>query len=94
MRCLRARRIWSAGDRGLGQPVQLTNDSRYGDRNPVWSRDGKYILFVRTDGQESDTLWLMRADGSEAREVAGPLITALELSDRPLFDWSFANSAG
>jgi Tol biopolymer transport system component len=92
MRSLRARRIWSAGDRGLGQPMQLTNDSRYGDANPVWSRDGRYILFVRTDERESDTLWLMRADGSDAREVAGPLITTPELSDQPLFDWSFADS--
>jgi len=91
MRSLRARRIWSAGDRGLGQPTQLTNDSRYGDENPVWSRDGKYILFVRTDERESDTLWLMRADGSDAREVAGPLITTPELSDQSLFDWSFAD---
>jgi dipeptidyl aminopeptidase/acylaminoacyl peptidase len=91
MRSLRERRIWLAADGGLGHPVQLTNDSRYGDQNPVWSRDGKYILFVRTDEQESDTLWLMRADGSDAREVAGPLITTPE-SDQ-LFDWSFAGSA-
>jgi dipeptidyl aminopeptidase/acylaminoacyl peptidase len=94
MRSLRARRIWAAGNRGLGQPVQLTNDSRYGDANPVWSRDGRYILLVRTNEQESETLWLMRADGSDIREVAGPLITAPEFSDLPLFDWSFAATAG
>jgi dipeptidyl aminopeptidase/acylaminoacyl peptidase len=94
MRSLRARRIWLAEDRGLGQPTQLTNDSRYGDQNPVWSRDGKYILFVRTDDPESDTRWLMRADGSDVREVAGPLQTTPELSDQPLFDWSFADSTG
>lgn len=86
-RCIRARRIWSADRGGLGQPVQLTDDSGYSDENPLWSRDGKYILFVRTDTQESTTLWLMRADGTEAQEVAGPLEWAPEGS---LFDWSFA----
>jgi dipeptidyl aminopeptidase/acylaminoacyl peptidase len=89
-RCIRARRIWSAGGRGLAKPVQLTNDSRYRDENPLWSRDGKHILFERTDEKETVTLWLMRADGSEPREVAGPLATTPEFSDLPLFDWSLA----
>jgi Tol biopolymer transport system component len=90
------RRIWLAGDRGLGAQKQLTNDSQYADEAPVWSRDGKYILFGRTDQEEKRTLWLMRADGSGARELAGLPDTytprdgpALYLSWPSLFDWSF-----
>jgi dipeptidyl aminopeptidase/acylaminoacyl peptidase len=89
-RAIRARRIWLADGGGLGQPVQLTDDSRYSDDNPLWSRDGKYILFVRTDEQASRALWLMQTDGTGQQEVAGPL-TAPPAFDQPQFDWSFAS---
>jgi hypothetical protein len=42
------------------------------DETPVWSHDGSHILFGRRDGRDARTLWLMRADGSDTREVAGP----------------------
>ncbi len=88
-RSTRERRIWLADHRGFGEPKQLTNDPRYSDEVPVWSRDGRHILFVRMDAHDAITLWLMRDDGSEPRQVVAasdkddPI---LNLSD--WFDWS------
>jgi hypothetical protein len=39
----------------------------------MWSADGGHILFFRMAGDNARSLWLMRADGSEARPVAGSL---------------------
>ena len=38
------------------------------ERHPVWSPDGQYIAFVRSFDDES-RLWIMRADGTEQREL-------------------------
>jgi Tol biopolymer transport system component len=90
-RALRGRRIWLAGDRGLGEQKQLTNDARYYDEMPVWSRDGSHILLGRWDEKDTRSLWLMRADGSDAREVAGTFAVRSDVADEwpDLFDWSF-----
>jgi Tol biopolymer transport system component len=71
--------------------VQLTEDARYYDEIPVWSRDGSHILFGRWDEKEMRTLWLMRADGSDPREVAGTFAVRSNVADDwpDLFDWSF-----
>jgi Tol biopolymer transport system component len=53
--------------------VQLTNDPQFFDEEPLWSHDGSHILFCRTDAHDARTIWMMREDGSEARQVAGPL---------------------
>jgi len=54
-------RIWVASVAG-GEPVALT-DGKARDDGPVWSPDGKYLVFVAE--REGDTdLWLMRADGT------------------------------
>jgi dipeptidyl aminopeptidase/acylaminoacyl peptidase len=87
MHALRGRRIWLAGDRGLGEQKQITNDARYCDEMPVWSRDGSHILFGRRDERDARSLWLMRSDGSDPHEVAGPFPSDTGWSD--LFDWSF-----
>jgi dipeptidyl aminopeptidase/acylaminoacyl peptidase len=65
-RALAQRRIWCGGR-------QLTRSSAYRDEAPMWSADGGHILFFRMAGDNARSLWLMRADGSEARPVAGPL---------------------
>ena len=39
----------------------------------MWSADGKHILFCRIANDNSRTLWLMRADGTDAVQLAGPL---------------------
>jgi Tol biopolymer transport system component len=91
MRALRGRRIWLAGDRGLGEQKQLSNDARYYDEMPVWSRDGSHILFGRWDEKGTRSLWLMRADGSDPCEVAGTFAVRSDVADEwpDLFDWSF-----
>lgn len=95
--CVNLRRIWLAEIGTGGAPRQLTNDPKYFDEEPRWSRDGRYILFGRTAATQSDmpaerTIWLMRDDGSEARQVAGPLTGGhayYGYTDwRSLFDWS------
>lgn len=87
--CARRRRIWSAGNEGMGPPFQLTNESGFSDEMPIWSRDGKSILFVRYGQQDERSIWLMRADGSDAAEVAPLSKPADVLPLASLFDWSF-----
>ena len=53
--------------------MKLTGDSRYRDEEPVWSADGQHILFCRMAHDNSKTLWLMGADGTDAVQLAGPL---------------------
>jgi len=47
--------------------TNLTNDS-VPDWQPDWSRDGEWIIFTRGPGDPLD-LYLMRADGSERRQL-------------------------
>jgi len=101
-RCMRLRRIYAAGVGKNDHPRQLTNDPRYSNEEPVWSRNGSHILFCRVDAKQAWTIWLMRSDGSEARQIAGPLRPPPDLTDaekfgykvyyghtdwRSLFDW-------
>jgi Tol biopolymer transport system component len=79
-RCMRLRRIYVRGIRPNDHPQQLLNDPAYADERPMWSRDGSHILFCRADAtvaagsavKDPGTVWLMRSDGSEPRQVAGP----------------------
>ncbi|MGI8916725.1 MAG: TolB family protein [Chloroflexota bacterium] len=70
---LAQRRIWVMQRDGSGQH-QLTNDSRYRDERPRFSADGSHVLFARLDQADQASLWLMRADGSDLREVATQLM--------------------
>jgi Tol biopolymer transport system component len=72
-RLLAKRRIWVVDANGGSAPKPLTGDSRYRDEEPVWSADGQRILFCRMADDNSKTLWLMRADGTDAVQLAGPL---------------------
>lgn len=79
-RCMRQRRIFVSGLGPNDRPRQLLNDAKYSDERPIWSRDGSHILFCRADATvprdahpDPWTIWLMRADGSDARQIAGPL---------------------
>ena len=50
-----------------GQAARLTNGLPY-DAQPRWSPDGKSIVFV-TDRDGSDDVWVMDADGKNARQI-------------------------
>jgi WD40-like Beta Propeller Repeat len=86
-RCMRLRRIYAASAGKLDQPRQLTNDPRYSDEGPVWSADGSHILFGRVDARNAWTIWLMRNDGSEARQIAGPMRPPADLTDEEKFSY-------
>jgi WD40-like Beta Propeller Repeat len=70
---LARRRIYTIPAAGDGSPTALTRDERYRDEEPQWSSDGRHILFCRIDEARTQTVWLMRSDGSGARQVAGAL---------------------
>jgi len=72
-RSLALRRIWTIPSSGAARPTALTRDQRYRDEHPQWSSDGRHILFCRIDGARNRTAWLMRSDGSGARQLTGPL---------------------
>ncbi|HEX7112502.1 MAG TPA: S9 family peptidase [Mizugakiibacter sp.] len=60
-----------------GAPVQLTHTPDVDESRPQWSADGKWIAFLsdrkrggEQDGEEAKPqVWLMPADGGEARRV-------------------------
>ncbi len=74
-RALRGRHIW-VFDAAGGRRAQLTGDAGYRDERPLWSADGSQIMFVRV-GDQSASLWLMSAEGSDLRQVVA------ELTPRP-----------
>jgi hypothetical protein len=86
-RCMRLRRIYAAGLGESDRSRQLTNDPHYSDEEPAWSGDGSHILFCRLDANDARTIWLMRSDGSEARQVAGPLRPPPDLTDAEKFSY-------
>ncbi len=101
-RSLRMRRIYTSTLSDASRPRQLTRDARYSDEEPVWSAGGGHILFCRVDANDKWTIWLMRSDGSDTRQIAGPLRPPPDLSNdekfgyklfyghtdwRSLFDW-------
>jgi hypothetical protein len=49
------RRIWIIG--ADGNQHQLTSDSRYRDEYPLWSGDGRSLLFIRMDQQDNASVW-------------------------------------
>ncbi|HHW41798.1 MAG TPA: hypothetical protein GXX19_11765 [Syntrophomonadaceae bacterium] len=74
-RALAGRRLWAVDVDG-GRARQFTNDTAYRDERPLFSADGRHILFVRLDGENCASLWLVRPDGSGLRQVVekiGPL---------------------
>lgn len=71
---LAQRRIWLV-EVASGQRHQLTDDNRFRDERPLWSADGRHILFARLS-QEGASLWLMTADGHSLQQVV-PELTPL-----------------
>jgi dipeptidyl aminopeptidase/acylaminoacyl peptidase len=56
-----------ASTTGEGTPIQLTN-SKEGASNPVWSPEGKQLVFTRTVDEKSQ-LFLLSLSGGEAKQL-------------------------
>lgn len=59
--------IYMASTSGANTPIQLTN-SKEGASNPVWSPDGKQLVFTRTVDEKSQ-LFLLSLSGGEAKQL-------------------------
>lgn len=60
--------IWKK-DLETNQLIQLTNSVK-GENNPMWSPDGKYILFTaKRDGAEETQAYLINPNGGEAQQL-------------------------
>lgn len=73
LRYMKRRRIWITDTHNSSRATQITNDRRYRDEKPFWSRNGARILFCRLEGTGTGTLWLMKPDGSDATQLTAPL---------------------
>ncbi len=68
--------IWVIGVDG--GPARQVTDGEYGDTDPAWSPDGKFIAFAsnRTEDWDLNNLndiWVVPAEGGEARKVTNTL---------------------
>jgi Ca2+-binding RTX toxin-like protein len=61
--------------------VQLTNEGQNGSM--AWSPDGSQIAFY--SDREGDDIWVMNADGTDQRNLTGPLNRPISASFVP--DW-------
>lgn len=55
-------------------PVQLTSNPDTQESDPTWSPDSTHIIYVSNEGKDStgkpnNDIWLMRADGTERRQL-------------------------
>ena len=74
---------WSSGDTGdgsldikvknltTGEIVNITNTKGVNERWPAWSPDGSLIAYNRKAGRDNLDIWVMNADGSNQRYLAG-----------------------
>ncbi len=59
-----------------GVVTPLTEDPRYRDERPLWSRQGSHILFARMTDEGQASLWLVAAEGGEPTLVVDELTPA------------------
>ncbi len=55
-------------------PVQLTTNPETAEREPAWSPDGRYVIYVSNEGKDdtgtpNNDIWMMRADGTDRRQL-------------------------
>ncbi|MBI5028926.1 MAG: PD40 domain-containing protein [Chloroflexi bacterium] len=88
------RHIWIVGADATAVPRMLTNNLSYRDEHPVWSMDGRHILFARIDGRGRASLWLISLENGGARQIIDELTPAPDpigtygyIDWHELFDW-------
>jgi Tol biopolymer transport system component len=60
-------------DVASGTQTSLVRDDHYVDQSPSWSPDGNWLVFSRrpnVDGTRDQYLWVVSADGTDAREIS------------------------
>jgi len=91
---LMQRHIWIASTNATAVPQMLTNNLSYRDEHPLWSADGKQILFARIDTRGRASLWLVALENGGARQIVDELTPAPDpigtygyVDWGELFDW-------
>lgn len=91
---LMQRRIWIANVNAIAAPQMLTNNLIYRDEHPLWSMDGKHILFARIDARGRASLWFVPVENGTARQIVDELTPAPDpvgtygyIDWDELFDW-------
>ncbi len=69
---LRGRRVWLMNSDGTGR-APLTSDAPVREERPLWSSDGREILFVRMDPSDATSLWLADTGGGLPHKIADGL---------------------
>ena len=82
------KQIWVMGLNG-SEETQITQNNEYDAEHPVWSPDGKWIVFDANEGLDSQKrqnydIWLMAADGSKKTQ----LTTNGSWDDSPCWDYA------
>ena len=70
----------------IGEPTRLTSGSK-NDTSPLWSPDGRRLLFLSNREGEKNQLWLIDADGGEARKLTSMLHGVSEAAWSPDGRW-------
>jgi Tol biopolymer transport system component len=75
-----ARRIWIMKNDG-SEAHRLITSSYSREERPLWSRDGRFLLFIRVDSKKQASLWMADARGQDSRQVV------VEVSERGQPEW-------
>jgi len=96
---LMQRRIWVSAA-GAGSRRRLTDSPGYRDEFPLWSGDGRTLLFARLDAAGRASLWIVPAAGGTPQQMVGEITPAPDplgdfghISWPQFFDWT-RGSAG
>ncbi len=91
---LQPRHIWVADTNALSGAQMLTRDRAFRDEHPLWSADGKHILFARMDTRGRASLWAVPVENGRAWQVVDELTPAPDpvgtygyIDWDELFDW-------
>ena len=85
---LLSRHVWVA-EPGANTTRQLTNDARYRDERPLWSRQGSHILFARINSEGQTSLWLVPIVGGAPALVVDELTPAPDpIGTYGYIDWA------